>query len=50
MIVDKNQPMAKFLNIDFLKTKWREHLDGKNNGAVNWKYFYLTKWYLLFFE
>jgi len=49
MLNKTEQPIAKFLNIDFVKTKWREHLDGKNNGAVNWKYFYLTRWYNSFF-
>ncbi|MDD3877306.1 MAG: asparagine synthase (glutamine-hydrolyzing) [Bacteroidales bacterium] len=50
LLFNSEQPMAKFLDIDFVKTKWKEHLEGKNNGALIWKYFYLTKWYNINFK
>jgi asparagine synthase (glutamine-hydrolysing) len=45
------QPMAFRLNIPVIKAKWEAHLSGReNNGAVLWKYLYLTRWYQLFFQ
>ncbi len=50
MLSEKNQAMLKYLNIDFIKQKWHEHLAGKNNGSTIWKYFYLTKWSNYYFN
>jgi asparagine synthase (glutamine-hydrolysing) len=45
------QPMEKYLNIDYIKKCFQEHISGKNTHTPTlWKYFYLTRWHQLFFE
>jgi asparagine synthase (glutamine-hydrolysing) len=50
MLYAPNQPMDKYLNITYIKDKWKKHKTGKeNNGQVLWKYLYLTRWFNMFF-
>lgn len=49
MLSEKRQPMEKYLDLEFVKAKWDLHQKGENNSSVVWKYYYLTKWYNLYF-
>lgn len=50
LLAEENQPMGKYLNLEMVKNKWRAHQNGKNNGSLLWKYFYLTKWSSIYFK
>lgn len=49
MLKEENQVMERYLNITYIRQKWQEQVEGKNNAMVIWKYYYLTKWYKRFF-
>jgi asparagine synthase (glutamine-hydrolysing) len=45
------QPMEKYLNLKHVRKCWEDHCDTKKNySPIIWKYFYLTKWYNIYFK
>lgn len=51
MLESSNQPMKKYLNLSFIKKIWKKHLLNKGDFSSEiWKYFYLTKWYNIYFK
>ncbi|MCS6819291.1 MAG: asparagine synthase (glutamine-hydrolyzing) [Chitinophagales bacterium] len=51
MIHSSNQNMKNYLNLNYVRKCFEEHIKGRKNHSVTlWKYMYLTRWYQLFFE
>lgn len=51
MIESTDQPMEKYLNLRYLKRIWKNHKSNKGDYSSEiWKYFYLTKWYNIYFK
>ena len=51
MIESTDQPMEKYLNLRYIKKKWKTHKSNKGDYSSEiWKYFYLTKWYNIYFK
>jgi asparagine synthetase B (glutamine-hydrolysing) len=51
MIERVDQPMEKYLNLRYIKKIWKIHKSNKGDYSSEiWKYFYLTKWYNIYFK
>lgn len=51
MLTSPIQPMKKYLNINYIKGLWERHKSNKGDFSSEiWKYFYLTKWYNIYFK
>ena len=51
MLESSNQPMKKYLNLIYIKKIWEKHMLNKGDFSSEiWKYFYLTKWYNIYFK
>ncbi len=50
-IYAEEQPLSDYFELGFIKKAFEEHKTGaKNNSQVLWKFFYLSKWYQMFFK
>ena len=51
MIEITDQPMKEYLNLSYIKKVWEKHKSNKGDFSSEiWKYYYLTKWYNIFFK
>lgn len=51
MLQQKDQPMEKYLNLEWVRNKWALHKSNQeNNGKAIWKYISLTRWHQLYFH